>query len=148
MKLPFALLLALAATFCAAQTEPKQSHWLVQKSGTEVLTFRGVSAVNSRVAWASGTQGTWLRTTDGGATWQHGTVAGAEELDFRDVIAFDANTALLLSSGPGDRSRIYFTKDGGQHWQEQFRASGNSFLDCMVAWSPTDALAVGDPVNG
>ena len=31
--------------------------------------FRGLSAVSSKVAWVSGTAGTVLRTTDGGASW-------------------------------------------------------------------------------
>jgi photosystem II stability/assembly factor-like uncharacterized protein len=69
--------------------------------------LRGVSAVSDRVAWASGTTGTILRTADGGVTWQRLTIAGTEKLDFRDIDAVDDGTAYALSIGPGELSRIY-----------------------------------------
>src|ERR1035441_3242842 len=97
--LPF---LACAAAF--AQT------FTVQPSGT-TATLRGVWAVSDTVAWASGNHGTYLRTTDGGATWTTSTVPGAEALDFRDVQGVDANTAYLLSIGKGATSRVYKTID-------------------------------------
>src|SRR6185503_13680716 len=82
--------------------------WTLQSSGTSA-DFRGLCAVSATVAWASGTGGTYARTTDGGATWRAGRVAGAEGLDFRDVDAFDRDTAYLLSIGKGESSRIYKT---------------------------------------
>ncbi|HMX28701.1 MAG TPA: hypothetical protein PKC13_24155, partial [Blastocatellia bacterium] len=96
-----------------------EPHWVEQTSGT-TARLRGVSAVSDKIAWASGANGTCLRTMDGGATWQLLKVPGAETLDFRDVEAFDANTAYLLSIGEGDKSRIYKTTDGGQTWKLQF----------------------------
>src|SRR6201989_1565225 len=105
LKLCLAILTIFAcAPFAGAQ-------WTMQPSGASVR-FRGVSAVNGRVAWASGDKGTYARTTDGGRTWHAGQVPGAEGLDFRDVDAFDANTAYLLAIGEGERSRIYKTVDG------------------------------------
>lgn len=71
--------------------------------------FRGVSAVNAQVVWASGQKGAFVRTTDGGATWPPGVVPGAKSLDFRDVQAFGPGMALLMSSGPGRESRVYRT---------------------------------------
>ena len=72
--------------------------------------------MNSSVVWASGTGGTWLRTLDSGAHWTSGVVAGAADLDFRGIRAWTANTAILLSSGTGEKSRIYKTTDGGARW--------------------------------
>jgi photosystem II stability/assembly factor-like uncharacterized protein len=72
------------------------------------------------VVWASGTHGTYLRTLDGGATWTVAQVAGAENLDFRDVEAFSEDEAYLLAAGPGDQSRIYKTTNGGKSWDLQF----------------------------
>jgi photosystem II stability/assembly factor-like uncharacterized protein len=124
------------------------AQWVGQQSGTAVR-LRGVSAVNARVAWASGDRGTYLRTEDGGATWQVGVVPGAESLDFRDVDAFDARTAYLLAIGEGDRSRIYKTTDGGRTWQLQFKNPHPSgFFDCMAFWDERRGLAVSDPVGG
>src|SRR5262249_35303467 len=61
--------------------------WLSQSSGT-TARLRGVSAVSATVAWASGSDGVYLKTTDGGETWRAASVPGAEALDFRDVEAF------------------------------------------------------------
>ena len=87
-------------------------------SGTEVR-LQAVSAASNGVIWASGLEGTYTRSVDGGQTWTAGVVPGAEALQFRDVHAVDRRTAYLLSSGPGDASRIYKTTDGGDTWQLQ-----------------------------
>jgi photosystem II stability/assembly factor-like uncharacterized protein len=124
------------------------AQWTAQTSGTTVR-FRGVSAVSSSVAWASGDKGTYARTTDGGRTWRAGTVPGAAELDFRDVDGFDANTAYLLSIGEGEKSRIYKTVDGGLHWELQFKSSrAESFFDAMAFWDSEHGIAMSDPVGG
>jgi len=45
--------------------------------------------------WVSGTEGTVLRTTDGGKSWDALKVPKADTLDFRGIRAFDAETAVL-----------------------------------------------------
>src|SRR5713226_2992337 len=108
--------------------------------------LRGVSAVSRQIAWASGTHGTYLRTTDG-RIWIPDQVPGAESLDFRAVVAFSADEAFLMSAGPGDQSRIYHTSDAGQHWSLQFTATNpKSFFDSMVFWDPTHGIVLGDPI--
>ena len=69
-------------------------NWTPQKSNT-TASLHGLSVVNASVVWASGTGGTFVRTTDGGETWRAGTVSGGDKLDFRDVYAVDAKTAYL-----------------------------------------------------
>ncbi|MFN0111684.1 MAG: WD40/YVTN/BNR-like repeat-containing protein [Blastocatellia bacterium] len=124
------------------------AQWQAQSSGTTVR-FRGVSAVSDQVAWASGANGTYARTIDGGNTWQAAVVPGAEKLDFRDVEAFSANTAYLLSIGPGEASRIYKTTDGGKNWTLQFTNSNpKAFFDAIAFWDANNGLAVSDPVDG
>src|SRR5690348_12844236 len=91
------------------------AQWAPQHSRTSA-GLRGLSAADSKVVWASGQKGTYLRTTDGGATWVGRVVPGAESLDFRDVEAFGRDAAILLSSGPGHASRVYRTSDAGAHW--------------------------------
>jgi photosystem II stability/assembly factor-like uncharacterized protein len=111
--------------------------------------MRGVSAVNVKVVWASGTNGTYLLTTDGGATWRVAVVPGAEELDFRDVQGVDERTAYLLSSGPGEKSRIYKTTDGGAHWDLQLtNPDASGFWDAMAFWDAQHGIVAGDPVDG
>ena len=111
--------------------------------------LRGVSAISDRVAWASGTNGTILRTIDGGGTWTTLAVPGAEKLDFRDVDAVDDKSAYVLSIGPGELSRIYKTADAGATWTEQFvNRDPKGFFDAMAFWDATRGIAVGDSIDG
>jgi photosystem II stability/assembly factor-like uncharacterized protein len=127
---------------------PARAQWQRQASGTDVQ-LRGISAVSSRVAWASGAKGTVLRTTDGGATWIKVNVPGAEALDFRDVQAFDENQAFVLSIGPGEQSRIYKTTDGGKSWRLEFaNKDPKAFYDCFAFWDSRHGIAVSDSVDG
>jgi photosystem II stability/assembly factor-like uncharacterized protein len=122
--------------------------WVAQSSGTSVR-LRGVSAVSRSVAWASGDKGTFARTIDGGRTWRSAVVPGAAELDFRDVDAFDAQTAYLLAIGTGEKSRIYKTTDGGEHWVAQFiNSNPQAFFDAMAFWDKDHGVALSDPVDG
>jgi photosystem II stability/assembly factor-like uncharacterized protein len=141
-KRGFFLLLCIGA---AQSLEPQ---WLMQSSGT-TARLRGVSAVSATVAWASGSDGVYLKTTDGGAHWRAATVTGAEDLDFRDVEAFDADTAYLLGIGEGERSRIYKTTDGGEHWNLQFtNRNPKAFFDALAFWDADRGVAVSDSVDG
>lgn len=122
--------------------------WTPQASGVTVR-LRGVSAVSSEVAWASGAQGTVLRTADGGRTWRRLTVPGADTLDFRDVDALDARTAVVLSIGSGEASRIYRTEDAGVTWSERFRnRDEGAFFDAITFGTATHGVAVSDSVDG
>jgi len=111
-------------------------------------SLRGVSAVSRQVAWASGTHGTYLRTTDGGQTWIPAQVPDATAVDFRAVVAFSTDEAFLMSAGPRDQSRIYHTSDAGQHWQLQFtNTNPKGFFDSMAFWDPKHGIVLGDPIS-
>ncbi|MFO0936805.1 MAG: YCF48-related protein [Gemmataceae bacterium] len=111
--------------------------------------FRGLSVVSSDVVWVSGTKGSVARTADGGKQWHTVTVPHAEKLDFRDVEAFGDSTAYLLSSGPGEASRIYKTTDAGKNWTLQFQSAiAESFFDSLAFWDERNGIALSDPVKG
>jgi photosystem II stability/assembly factor-like uncharacterized protein len=101
------------------------------------------------VAWASGTNGTVLRTEDGGYLWQTCiTPPGAEHLDFRGIQAFDENTAIVMSSGKGDLSRLYKTTDGCKSWKLLFtNPDKDGFWDAIQALDPETYQIVGDSVD-
>jgi photosystem II stability/assembly factor-like uncharacterized protein len=121
--------------------------WTIQTSGT-TARLRGLSAVNDRVAWASGSESTVLRTIDGGATWKRLTVT-TDKLDFRDIDAFDARAAYVLSIGNGPASRIYKTTDGGATWTLQFKNEDpKAFYDAMSFWDRDHGIVIGDSVGG
>lgn len=124
------------------------AQWVKRNVATDA-SFRGLSVVNRSVVWASGTRGTVIRTTDGGKSWDLTTVPGAERLDFRDIEAFDANTAYVLSIGNGESSRIYKTTDGGKTWKEQFlNKDPKKFFDALACWDRDNCIAMSDPVDG
>jgi photosystem II stability/assembly factor-like uncharacterized protein len=121
----------------------------VKQAVNSAASFRGLSVVNERIVWASGTGGTVIRTVDAGKTWDVIAVRGAEKLDFRDIEAFDANTAYILSIGNGADSSIHKTVDGGKTWKEQFRnASEKAFFDAIGCWDAKNCIAMSDPVDG
>jgi len=139
----FAFLLAIAGLSTSISGQ-----WVKQTVNT-TASFRGLSVASEKVVWASGTGGTVVRTVDGGKAWDVIAVPGAEKLDFRDIEAFDANTAYILSIGNGADSRIYKTTDGGKTWKEQFRnANEKAFFDAIACRDKKNCIAMSDPVDG
>ncbi|MBM7442520.1 photosystem II stability/assembly factor-like uncharacterized protein [Streptomyces sp. HB132] len=122
--------------------------WVLTATGTEVR-LRGLAAVGRDAAWAAGTGGTVLRTTDGGRHWQDVSPAGAAGLEFRDIEAFDRRRAVALSIGEGEASRVFRTEDGGTTWSESFRnTDARAFYDCLAFFDHRHGLAMSDPVDG
>jgi len=151
-RMGFALILAccLAASASADSSAGRMpaQQWTVQDSGVSAR-FRGVSAVSEEVAWASGTNGTVVRTVDRGATWMNVSIPAAADLDLRDIDAIDADVAYALSIGSGDASRIFKTTDGGTTWETQFvNPEPQGFFDAMSFWDADTGLAVSDSVDG
>ncbi len=143
MRISQLLVATILVSSCSGQ------EFATRQNSPTTENLRGVSALSNRVAWASGSHGTYLRTLDGGKTWRVAQVPGAETLDFRDVEAFSADIAYLLSAGPGEQSRIYSTRDGGKKWVLQFtNPDSKGFYDCMAFWNSDQGIALGDPVNG
>ena len=131
----------------SAQTS---SPWTMQDSGT-TASLRGIYSVDGKVAWASGTEGTVLKTVDGGAHWAKCAVPDGKKdgstLDFRGVQAWDAMTAIVMASGAGDKSRLYQTTDGCKSWKSVFRNSEKEgFWDAVQITGPKTALLIGDPL--
>jgi photosystem II stability/assembly factor-like uncharacterized protein len=144
-------LLRLTAILLAA-TLTAHAQWDIEESHT-TASLRGIHNVGGGVAWASGTHGTVRRTEDGGYLWQTCTIPpGAENLDFRGIQAFDENTAIVMSSGPGDQSRLYKTTDGCQTWTLVYtNPDKTGFWDAIQfsnASGLLSGLIAGDPVNG
>ncbi len=136
----------------AAQPQPPPV-WQMQDSGT-TAGLRGIDSVDGKVAWASGTGGTVLKTTDAGAHWQKCAVPDAATddaaLDFRGVQAWDADTAIVMASGPGDKSRLYKTTDGCKSWVLLFKnpdAPDGFFDSFWINPYHKEGVLVGDPVK-
>jgi len=124
-----------------------QSISLVTLDSRVESSFRGLSVVNQKVVWVSGTGGTVLRTIDGGKNWENISVPNMEKIDFRDVEGFNKNTAIVM--GIASPARFYKTTDGGQNWKlVYFDDREGVFFDGMSFWNKNDGIAFSDPVDG
>src|SRR6476469_613786 len=104
---------ALACSDAAAPASPSVAD--LEKISTPTLTpqqsgttnrLQAISPVNARAAWASGTGGTFVVTTNGGVTWRAGVVPGAQDLECRDVEGISERVAYHKAAVPGEASRI------------------------------------------
>lgn len=109
-------------------------------------SFRGLSVVDNEILWVSGSQGTVGRSLDGGITWKWMKVAGFEKTDFRDIEAFDKNTAVIM--GISEPAYILRTSDGGDTWQTAYENnSPGIFLDAMEFADDMHGMVIGDPID-
>ena len=130
---------------------PATAHaqWTFVPSGTSA-ELRGLSIVSDRVAWASGTRGTVLRSLDGGRTWRTDSIPGAATLDFRAIFAIDADTAFVASAGEAEKglARLYATRDAGRSWNIVFSTDQKGvFFDDLKFWDARNGIALSDPVD-
>jgi len=109
-------------------------------------SLRGLSVVDNNTVWASGSNGTVVKSLDGGKTFDWLTVKGYETRDFRDVEAFSADTALIMAIA--EPAIILKTYDGGKTWKEVFKdTTKGMFLDA-IDFHGRYGVVVGDPING
>ncbi len=141
MKTITFFLLLLSSNMIFAQ----QERITVLDSGHNT-SLRGLSIVNNNIIWASGSNGTVAKSLDGGKTFEWLTVAGYEKRDFRDIEAFDANTALILAVA--EPAIILKTKDGGKNWYKVFEdTTKGMFLDAMDFQNKNFGIVIGDPIK-
>ena len=135
------LLILVASAFsvtCIAQT-------VVNLQQGKRMSIRGLSIVDDSIAWISGSRGNFAITKDGGKNWQWQQIKDFEQSDFRDIEAFSANEAIIMSSGTP--ALILKTVDGGANWQIKYRNTDTTyFLDAMDFDSPQHGLILGDPI--
>jgi photosystem II stability/assembly factor-like uncharacterized protein len=144
MKKPLLSLLVFISIFTHAQNKLPQIKMLQQGTRT---SLRGLSVVNDRIVWVSGSNGTIGKSTDGGEHWKWLVVKGFETRDFRDIEAFDATTAVIIAVDTP--AYILRTVDGGDHWTVTYEnKKPGMFLDALEFWNEQAGIAIGDPLNG
>lgn len=142
----------IAAVFSAAigvsagaQAGPSTPPRIVELPSAASALVQAVHAVNEQVVWASGHKGTVLRSRDGGRTWERFETPAGDTLEYRDIHAVSADSAWILSSGDGSKSRIYRTTNGGASWRLQFlNPDSAAFYDCFSFGNGTTGVAYGD----
>jgi hypothetical protein len=126
-----------------SQVNAQQPTIKILESGKRI-SIRGLSVVNDNVVWASGNNGSVARSTNGGNTFSWITVTGYEKRDFRDIEAFDSNTAVIM--GVADPGIILKTNDGGKNWTKVYEdTSKGVFMDAMDFFNDQAGIVFGDP---
>src|SRR5947199_300750 len=135
----------------AVATHVAWAQWQIQDSDSHA-GLRGIHSLGNGLAGASGTEGTVLRTVNGGVMWESCSIPpGAEALDFRAVQAFDEKTAIVMSAGSGDLSRLYKTSDGCKLWKLVLTnpdGPAEGFFDALLFITPKIGFVFGDPAHG
>ena len=124
--------------------------WNLVQTPTTTARLRGLSPVSDKVVWASGTEGTVLRSVDGGRHVTSVGPADTTDLQFRSLYASSAFHAVAVSIGDTpDAMRAYVTEDGGKTWTLSLQNSDPAaFYDCMTFTSKRVGYIVSDPVDG
>jgi len=111
-------------------------------------SFRAVFA-NEQNMWVSGSKNTVLKSTDNGQSWQDVSVNSPIVTDFRDIIAFDSETAIVMGAGSGEKSTLFKTSDGGLTWHQLYQnKEPKGFFNSFDFWDKSTGLMLGDPVDG
>lgn len=136
----------LPLVFAFSAPESKIPHLIEQKIGTDAL-LQAISIVDENTVWLSGHNATFVRTVDGGDSWEVFQHPTGDTLQFRDLYAFDTSRIVLMSAGLGSLSRIFSVTDG-INWEENFVMQDSlGFLDCMDFWDDERGIAFGDTID-
>ena len=121
--------------------------WEMVDVDCKQASLRGLHVLDAQHIFASGSKGIVVHSVDGGVNWNVQSVAGAEELDFRDIHAIDANNVLIISSGTP--ARIYRSSDGCRTWTKVCeRPDAKFFFDAIDFWDKQTGVVMGDPIDG
>lgn len=116
-------------------------------SDNRPVSLRGLSVVDDNIIWVSGSKGTVGKSADGGKNWVWITVPGYEDRDFRDIEAFDKDTAVIIAIA--EPANILRTTNGGNTWELVYEnKSKGMFLDAMDFAGHRYGTVVGDAVEG
>ena len=136
----------LVLCLCLSNNIKAQTPYITILDSGKHISLRGLSIVNNQVFWCSGSKGSVGKSTDGGKriTWIN--IPGYETRDFRDIEAFDANTAIIM--GISEPAIVLKTIDGGQSWKKVFEDSTKGmFLDALDFDQKGNGVLIGDPIN-
>lgn len=109
--------------FCISQSNWE---WTEQESGT-INTLRDVFFISNTTGWVVGSEGTILKTTNGGNTWNPQTSGTDQSLDAVHFI--DENTGWIVGGGvTANPAPMLKTTDGGDTWSSLSYQFGATFI--------------------
>ncbi|MEL6110883.1 MAG: YCF48-related protein [Planctomycetota bacterium] len=140
------LLLSIQVVHAQSPASEPSPVWRQLTSGVK-SSLRGLCVVDAETLWVSGADNTVLRSVDGGESFENVSPQLDEQLDFRDIHAFDSSRAVILSAG--QPARVYVTDDGGKNWNLAFEhPDPRAFFDALSFWDQDHGIAMSDPIDG
>ena len=132
--------------FCFQANLVVRADWELGPTGTKA-SLRGLHACNDLQIWACGSQGTVIRSSDGGSSWTECGPDKFGDLEFRSIHAWDAQSAIVASAG--SPAVILLTTNGGESWEVAYENKDPAaFFDALKFWTSKRGLAFSDPVAG
>jgi photosystem II stability/assembly factor-like uncharacterized protein len=128
---------------------PAKAQWTLQHEFTGVTGIGLSWAVDTNVYWGTLTysSGAWgyFKTTDGGTTWQDGSIANTSFITC--IHPQSADVAYFGIYDGSNVARIIKTTDGGSSWVTQSSAFGGSgfYIDFIYFFDESNGVAFGDP---
>jgi photosystem II stability/assembly factor-like uncharacterized protein len=116
----------------------------------KTASFRALKSFKNEI-WISGSKGTYIHSKDEGKTWEVKQVAGAENLDFRDLVILNNKEIILMSAGPSekDAAKLYKTRDGGQSWEVILHIKEPKYFFDAITWDHKKGIGylLSDPID-
>lgn len=136
----------LVCSFLTWKTIQADDVWQAFETRTQA-SLRGLAAVSKEVAWACGSHGTIVQTTDGGKNWLHHSIPHLQTVEIRSIHAWDSNEAIVATAG--QPALILKTIDRGVTWKTVYEnKSPQAFFDGIKFWNDRSGVAFSDPVDG
>lgn len=133
------------ADFSIVETPPPPPPGWTTQTSPITTALQSVKAVSNSVAWAAGSAGRVLRTTNGGSSWV--AVTNPSSFDNTNIEALDANTAFVIANGTDD-ARLYRTVDGGSSWTLVYQVTAaGAFLNVIKMFDVNNGYMQGDAIG-
>lgn len=144
------IFLGFSLLFPAPETQAWQTRtnfWQVSSTGYKA-SLRGLEICeDGKTIWACGSNSTVIRSEDLGGTWQSVGPKGYDKLEFRSIVAWDRQKAMIASAG--SPAVVLLTDNGGETWREILkRTEEKAFFDALKFFNPTQGVVFSDPVDG
>lgn len=111
-------------------------------------TWQSINAFDDQVIWLGSSRGDIARSTDAGETWELSRPVGSvSNHPIYQIKAIDDRQAFVMSSGRGDASRLYRTRNGGYSWSQLHRGNGDEHLRCFALINDGEGWILGDTLN-
>ena len=150
MKQLFTILLFSLVTSCNNNVIKSNNETIVSivpLTTSITASCRGI-AMDQHQVWVAGNNGSVIKSTNHGSTWQKISLPDSDSLDFRDIAILSKDNILLMSAGSGPLTRIYKTIDGGDSWEITLKNNKEkAFFNGFDFKDDHNGVLVSDPID-